>query len=180
MKNPLLVVSLVLLLCFAFACQNRAEKAELEKFRVQAKVEEQNMELAKIWLIEVWNKGNLTHIDTIFAPDCLKHSRGRQSEITPEDLKSEVTEWRQAYSDYENEIGDIFADGNKVAVRFTFRGTNDGPWGEHPPTGQKIEGTEMLIWRFKNGKVVETWEEFDSLGFMQQLGFELKPKEVKK
>ena len=33
MKNPLLAVSLVLLLCFAFGCQNRAEKAELKKFR---------------------------------------------------------------------------------------------------------------------------------------------------
>jgi len=36
MKNPILVVSLVLLLCFVFGCQNKAEKAELEKFRAQA------------------------------------------------------------------------------------------------------------------------------------------------
>ena len=40
MKNPLLVVSLVLLLCFTFGCQNKAEKAELEKSGAQAKLEE--------------------------------------------------------------------------------------------------------------------------------------------
>jgi len=44
MRNPILVVSLVLLLCFAFGCQNKAEKAELEEFRAQEKVEEQNAE----------------------------------------------------------------------------------------------------------------------------------------
>lgn len=180
MKNPILVGALVVLLYFAFGCQNKAEKAELEKFRAKAKVEEQNMELAKSWLVEVWNKGNLALIDTIFAPNCIEHRRGSQSEIKLENLKSDVIKWRQAYSDYENEIGDIFADGDKIAVRFTFRGTNDGPFGEYPPTGKKIEGTEILIWHFENGKVVEIWEEFDSLGFMQQLGFELKPKEVQK
>jgi predicted ester cyclase len=181
MKKFLCVIPLVLLFFFTIGCQNKAEKAELEKFRAQAKVEEQNMELTKSWLIEVWNKGNLTLIDTIFAPNCIKHKRGSQiEEIKPENLKSEVIEWRQAYSDYENEIGDIFADGDKIAVRFTFRGTNDGPFGDDPPTGKKIGATEMLIWRFENGKVIEIWEEFDSLGFVQQLGFELKPKEVKK
>jgi predicted ester cyclase len=180
MKNPILVVSLVLLLCFTSGCQNKAEKAELEKFRTQAKVEEQNKELMKRWLIEVWNKGNLTLIDTIFAPNFIEHRRGRQFEVKTEDVKSDMMKWRRGYSDYENEIGDILADGDKVAVRFTFCGTNDGPFGENPPTGKKIEATEIVIWRLENGKVVEKWEEFDSVRFLQQLGFELKPKEVKK
>lgn len=180
MKNLILVAFSVLLLCFVCACQNKAEKAELEKFRAQARVEEQNMELMKRWLIEVWNKGNLTLIDTIFAPNFIEHRRGRQFEVKTEDVKSDVIKWRQAYSDYENEIGDILADGDKVAARFTFLGTNDGPFGENPPTGKKIEATEIVIWRLENGKVVEKWEEFDSVRFLQQLGFELKPKELKK
>ena len=180
MKKAYMILPLALILCFMTGCQNKAEKAELEKFRAKAKIEEQNIEIMKSWLIEVWNKGNLALIDNIFAPNCIKHKRDRQIEIKPENLKSEVIKWRQGYSDYENEIGDIFADGDKIAVRFTFRGTNDGPFGENPPTGKKIEATEMLIWHFENGKVVEIWEEFDSLGFMQQLGFELKPKQVKK
>ena len=40
MKNPLLVATLVILLCFTFSCQNKAEKAELEKFRTRAKLED--------------------------------------------------------------------------------------------------------------------------------------------
>jgi len=47
MKNPLLVVPLVLLLCFTFGCQNKAEKAELEKLNAQADVEAQNKEIVR-------------------------------------------------------------------------------------------------------------------------------------
>ena len=42
MKKFLWVVSLAVLLCFTFACQNKAAMAELAKFKAQAKVEEQN------------------------------------------------------------------------------------------------------------------------------------------
>lgn len=180
MKKLNMILSLALIIYIIVGCQNMAEKAELEKFRAQAKIEERNMELMKSWLIEVWNKGNFALIDTIFAPNFIEHRGGRQFEVKPEDLKSDVMKWRQGYSDYENEIGDILVSGDKVAVRFTFRGTNDGPFGEDPPTGKKIEVTEIVIWRLENGKVVEKWEEFDSVRFLQQLGFGLKPKEVKK
>ncbi len=57
MKNPLLVGALVVLLCFTFGCQKKAEKAELEKSRAQAKLEKQNKELAK-HPGEEPNKGN--------------------------------------------------------------------------------------------------------------------------
>ena len=46
-----------------------------------------------------------------------------------------------------------------------------------PATGNKIESSGILIARIENGKVVEQREEFDMMGFMQQLGMELKPRE---
>jgi len=48
------------------------------------------------------------------------------------------------------------------------------------PTGNKIRVKLTGRVRFENGKAVKNWEDFDSLGFMQQLGMELKPKDVKK
>ena len=57
MKNAILVVLLAVLLCFTFACQNKAEKAELEKFRAQAKVEEQNKAIvSREW--DAYSKGD--------------------------------------------------------------------------------------------------------------------------
>ena len=82
MKNPLLVVSLVLLLCFTFGCQNKAEKAELEKSGAQAKLEEQNKEL---------NKGNVP---------AEKHAQGQDAGIpeapaNPQDEMTHPEEERQ-------------------------------------------------------------------------------------
>jgi predicted ester cyclase len=49
-----------------------------------------------------------------------------------------------------------------------------------PATGNKYETSGILISRIENGKVAEQREDFDMLGFMQQLGMELKPKEAEK
>jgi predicted ester cyclase len=47
------------------------------------------------------------------------------------------------------------------------------------PFGRKIEFPAILIFHFIDGKVVEIWAMPDHLGFNQQLGYELKPKEEK-
>lgn len=44
-----------------------------------------------------------------------------------------------------------------------------------PATGNKLGTSGVLIFRIENGKVAEIREEYDSVGFMQQLGMELKP-----
>ena len=49
-----------------------------------------------------------------------------------------------------------------------------------PATGKSIENSAIGIARFSAGKIVEMWLEADFMGLFQQLGMELKPKEVKK
>jgi len=60
------------------------------------------------------------------------------------------------------------------------RGTHQGEFQGIPATGNKVEISGIIISRIENGKIVEEREDWDLLGFMQQLGLELKPKEVKK
>ena len=48
-----------------------------------------------------------------------------------------------------------------------------------PPTEKKLEVSRLLILRFEEGKIVGAWEEFDSPGWMQQIGYELRLKEEK-
>jgi predicted ester cyclase len=58
--------------------------------------------------------------------------------------------------------------------------THQGEFQGFPATGNKIGTTGILIFRIDKGKVVEIREEYDSVGFMQQFGMELKPNEAKK
>jgi predicted ester cyclase len=67
-------------------------------------------------------------------------------------------------------IEDLFAEGEKVLLRYTFHGTHQGQWRGIPPTGKPVTLTGMLIYRFEDGKIVEGWENADNLGLLQQLG----------
>jgi steroid delta-isomerase-like uncharacterized protein len=180
MKNPILVVSLVLLLCFVFGCQNKAEKAELEKFRTQAKVEEQNKEIVKRFFGE-YNKGNLEVFNELFAPDYSYYfpSNNPKPMSREEQIEEEKMTLR-AIPNLNLRIEKLFAVGDTVIIWGIVTGTHQGEYQGIPPTGNKIEISNIVIMSFKDGKVVEVREEANILGMMQQLGMELKPKQAEK
>ena len=62
------------------------------------------------------------------------------------------------------------AEGDMVSVRMRATGTNTGSLMGMPPTGKPLAVDIMQIARVENGQVVEEWETFDQLDFMQQLG----------
>lgn len=180
MKNPLLVVSLVLVLCFVFGCQNKAEKAELEKFRTQAKIEEQNKALVKR-LIDELNRGNAEIVKELYAPDLKSYSPSGSTTPTSQNESFELTKaYFNAFPDLNQTIEELVASGEKVAVRFIARGTHKGDFQGIPATGNKMELSGIVILHIKDGKIIEERQDTDSLGFMMQLGMELKPKEIKK
>jgi predicted ester cyclase len=47
-----------------------------------------------------------------------------------------------------------------------------------PASGNRYEASGIGISRIEDGRIVEQWEDFDMLGFMQQLGMELRPAAV--
>jgi predicted ester cyclase len=62
------------------------------------------------------------------------------------------------------------AEGDKVAVRQTWRGTHSASFQGIPPTGKRITFTSIEIYRAAGGKLVEEWVELDVFGLLQQLG----------
>jgi steroid delta-isomerase-like uncharacterized protein len=180
MKKLLLVVFLVILVCFTFSCQNKAEKAELEKFRAREKLEEQNKALAKR-VMEAVNKGDLDAIKELTVPEFIRYSPSTTIDIRSlEEFVEFVKMLHRGLPDINISIEESYAEGDKVISRYLMRATHQGEFQGIPATGNKLGTSGILIFRIENGKVAEIREEFDSVGFMQQLGMELKPKEVKK
>jgi predicted ester cyclase len=62
---------------------------------------------------------------------------------------------RAAFPDIHMKIDDMVAEGDKVAVRLTFRGTFKGKFGDLEPTGKQITVTAAYFYRFKDGKEME-------------------------
>jgi predicted ester cyclase len=75
-------------------------------------------------------------------------------------------------------IDDMTADGDRVVLRWTARGTNTGEMMGMPATGKPATVTGIVINRLAAGKIVEGWTNFDALGMMQQLGVIPTPEPV--
>jgi len=116
------------------------------------------------------NHGNMAVADEVFAPEYVYHGPGGQELRGPEGFKQLITLFRTAFPDIRLTIRDMVVEGDKLVSRFTAQGTHKGDLMGIPPTGKRISVTGIIIHRIAGGKVVESWENFDQLLMMQQLG----------
>jgi steroid delta-isomerase-like uncharacterized protein len=129
---------------------------------------EENKAISRRFLDELWNRSNFGLVDQLLASDYDGHSstviRG------PEGAMEFVPRLRNAFPDFQFSILDQIAEGDKVATRWTIRGTHKGEFQGMPPSGKQIEMTGITIFRIANGKLIEGWTNEDVLGMLQELG----------
>jgi steroid delta-isomerase-like uncharacterized protein len=77
---------------------------------------------------------------------------------------------RTAFPDVAVTVEDLLAEGDEVAVRWTWGGTHQGPFFGIPPTGEAITGSGIGIFRIADGRIVEDFVHEDTFGLLQQLG----------
>ena len=175
-----MILPLALILCFMVGCQDKEAMAELEEFRAQAAVEEQNKALVKQFMGEL-STGNAEIFDELYAPDYAWYYPSNTTQpMTRDDIKRTIKNLYKGFPDISWSIEELIAVEDKVINRFILRGTHEGEFRGIPATGNKIEVSAIMITRIENGKVIEDRENSDLLGWFQQLGMELKPKEGEK
>ena len=176
MKKYLFIVPLVLVFCFTIACQDKAAMAELEKFKAQAAVEEQNKALAGRVMAAI-GRADLAVIEELVSPEFIEYTPSTTIAMRSlAEFAEHVKMIHLGVSDFSINLVEPCAEGDIVTSRYVMSGIHQGEFLGIPPTGNKFKGSGMLIFRIKNGKVVELWEEFDGVGLLEQLGMELRPK----
>jgi len=153
--------------------------AELEEFKAQAEIEEQNKEIVHRFFEEVWKQGKLDVIDEIFSTDYVGYMHGKLDIIGSDGLKQYVIKMRIIFPDLKPTIEAQIAEGDKVLTRWITTGTHKAELMGIPPTGIQVKWTGLSFYRIAGGKIVERWKNMDILGLVQQLGMELKPKKKK-
>ncbi|HSD85280.1 MAG TPA: ester cyclase, partial [Anaerolineae bacterium] len=94
---------------------------------------------------------------------------------TLQGFKGSIRYLRDTFSPFSLTIEDMIADGDKVWVRMTGRGTHSKEFMGRPPTGKTFAITVIDICRFENGKIVEHWGVPDRFHQLAQLGFLPRP-----
>jgi len=132
---------------------------------------EQNKATARRWSEDLWGRGNLAVADEIIAPDYVRHDPGDPFPARgPEDVKRIVTMLRTTLPDFKIEVEAIIAEGDMVVSRYTATATDTKGYMGMPSTGKTIRTSAIQIFRFANGKIVESWAARDDLGTLRQLG----------
>ena len=120
---------------------------------------------------QVWNAGNLSIVDELAAPD-LTVSYPLLPEVLhgPEAFKQALRQVYAAFPDLQATVEELIAEGDKVAARWTVRGTQRCDFPGIPATGKAAAWSGITIYRLAHGKVVAERGEEDALGLLRQLG----------
>jgi steroid delta-isomerase-like uncharacterized protein len=116
------------------------------------------------------NRDDLAALDDLLSPDVIDHGAYPGQAAGRDGFKQFFAFWRTAFPDLVYTIEDEIADGDRVVVRWTARGTHRGMYHGVAPTGKRVTMSGIQINRLANGKIVEDWTRFDELGLLRQLG----------
>ena len=120
---------------------------------------------------EELNKGNLDIVDELYATDFVGYITGLPEPVRGREAqKSLVAAFFTAFPDLHETAEELIAEGDKVVIRESYRGTHKGNFMGIPPTGRKVTMELIDFVRVRDRKIVEHWNIVDQLGLMQQLG----------
>jgi predicted ester cyclase len=118
---------------------------------------------------EVYGKGRLEYLDQVCDPSFKLHDPlSGESDIAG--VKREVETYRTAFPDLKPTVLGLCAEGDVVCMRWSCTGTNEKRFLGAEPTGKKITIEGMSFDRFRNGKLIESFTQWDTLGLLQALG----------
>ena len=126
---------------------------------------EQNKKAVEELFEACFNQGQHQVLDKLLSPDYV----GAQGEKGPEAFKRTVMGLKTAFPDIHYAVNDVVAEGDKVAVRWRWSGTHQGPFRTFAPTGKAMTNTGTAIFQLRDGKIVAASLETDRLGFLQQM-----------
>jgi steroid delta-isomerase-like uncharacterized protein len=107
--------------------------------------------------------------DELFTPDHRMHDPQVPAADGPAGVVAAVSTYQEGVEGHW-QIEELFSVDDKVVVRWTGSGTHVGEVNGIPPTGRAIRVDAITIHRLRDGRIAETWEVWDTLGFLQQIG----------
>jgi steroid delta-isomerase-like uncharacterized protein len=135
-----------------------------------------NAALVARFYVEVWNNGGATAADFFVADDHAYHDPTAAAVPPgPAGVAQVVAELRRVFPDLVLTLDDVVATGDRVAVRFTARGTHRGTWLGAEGTGRVVALTGIAVHRIVDGQIGETWVSWDALDLAMQVGLVVVP-----
>jgi steroid delta-isomerase-like uncharacterized protein len=127
------------------------------------------------WFAELWEQGRIERFHELAHPDMTFHTVGMTGETLAgvAGFRTLYDPIRAAFSNIKFAFHDAVEADNTAAIRWTMTMNHTGSELGVAPSGKPVTVTGISFVRFRDGKVAESWDEWDRLGFMKQAGIPL-------
>ena len=139
---------------------------------------EENKAVVRRFFEELLSRDDIAVADELLSPGFRFYFAGSPDPMNLESYKEFLVARRAAFPDRRFVVEDMIAEGDKVSVRFTMRGTHKGEFRGIAPSGKEVTMTGIDTIRLSDGKMVEDRVEVDQLGMMRQLGVIASPQQA--
>jgi steroid delta-isomerase-like uncharacterized protein len=113
------------------------------------------------------NTGDPDIADEVLAADYIDRTSSNPKLAGRENIKRFVEEWLAAFPDSHSVVEDMVAEGDRVASRWSTSATHQSEFRGVSPTGERVEVEAIGIFRIAEGRVVESWDKYDTPGLWQ-------------
>lgn len=159
MKKPKRLLLLIAVLAFSSCGSDISSKGE------------QNKQVVKK-MVEIINSRDYDKLGEVIADDLVRHSAATPDANVKslDDMKAFLKTDNKAIPDSVITVEKLISEGDMVAGRFTYEGTQKGAMGPFPPTNKRVKLPYLAFLRIEKGKVAEMWVEWDNVAILTQLG----------
>jgi len=128
--------------------------------------------IAQRWHQDIYLRGRLDVADQICTPDFMAHGTGVSPDAPtgPRFVREDAAGMREAFEIRAITDDDVIAAGDRVVIRWTFRGTHVGSFLGVEGTGRQVHVTGMDIFRFEGDRIAEFWTELNLMDLAEQIG----------
>ena len=113
-----------------------------------------NKELIRRW-IATTDAQNFAAYDELLAADVVAHLPGGV-DLGRQEVEEFERSFAVAFPDIRRTVEDLIAEGDKVVMRETVRGTHKRAFERIPATGREVQFGAIVIYRIVDAKIVET------------------------
>jgi steroid delta-isomerase-like uncharacterized protein len=131
---------------------------------------EENKALVRRYLTTLWEQWETPAVEAFLAPHYQRHLTPHTPPRPPEGFRQRLARFRAAFTDQQHTLEDLVAEGDRVAMRVTIRGTHQGVFHGIAPTGTSVSVSLVEIVRIEDGKIAESWGGMDLADVLHQLG----------
>jgi len=147
-----------------------AELDEASRDRLEAARRERLRGLYRAFVAEVLNAHNPARLEALVAPDVVDHTPRPGQPGTADGFRRGFADLMAAFPDMKTEVVRLAVDEDLVAGVLATRGTWKGPLAGQPGNGRTFTITELRTFRFRDGRIVESWGLADRAALDAQLG----------